>query len=158
MVAASEPPTASKGMHGYPVEEDPEMYGVMFLARYPQDFGGKDLGEVNWDQYHPTVAKLLGIKPCRWRKGQAAHVAGRMSHDRPRERRRVPDPAHAADRRGVPSQQKKAHLGGPVGPCAPDHQRIQQKPARAQREKTRDQRVPESGEHQQRLPPRATPR
>ena len=36
-----------KGMHGYPVEDDPEMYGVTFIYRYPKLIGGKDLGEVN---------------------------------------------------------------------------------------------------------------
>ncbi len=76
VVAASELPDALKGMHGYPVEEDPDMYGVMFLARYPQDFGGKDLGEVNWDQYHPTVAQLLGIKPADGAKGKPLTLPG----------------------------------------------------------------------------------
>lgn len=52
------------GMHGYPPEDDPEMYGAMLAWRYPQPFGGKDLGEVKWDQYHPTVAKWLGVKPA----------------------------------------------------------------------------------------------
>ena len=65
-----------KGMHGYPVEDDPEMYGVMFLARYPQAFGGKDAGEVNWDQYHPTVARLLGIAPAADAKGKAFALPG----------------------------------------------------------------------------------
>ena len=65
-----------KGMHGYPVEDDPEMYGVMFMARYPRPFGGQDLGEVNWDQYHPTVAKLLGIQPAAGAKGQALAMPG----------------------------------------------------------------------------------
>ena len=65
-----------KGMHGYPVETDPEMYGVTFLWRYPQPFGGKDLGEVNWDQYHPTVAKLLGIQPASEAKGQPLALPG----------------------------------------------------------------------------------
>ncbi len=75
-VAASEINGGPKGMHGYPVEDDPEMYGVMFLARYPQAFGGKDLGEVNWDQYHPTVAKLLGIKPADGARGKPLAIAG----------------------------------------------------------------------------------
>lgn len=65
-----------KGMHGYPVEDDPEMYGVMFLRRWPQAFGGKDLGEVNWDQYHPTVAKLLGVKPADGAKGKPLTLPG----------------------------------------------------------------------------------
>ncbi len=53
-----------KGMHGYPVEENPEMEGVTLLWRYPEPFGGKDLGIVRWDQYHPTAAGLLGIQPA----------------------------------------------------------------------------------------------
>ena len=59
-----------KGMHGYPVEEDPDMHGVMFLQRWPQPFGGRDMGEVSWDQYHPTVAGLLRIKPADAAKGK----------------------------------------------------------------------------------------
>lgn len=65
-----------KGMHGYPVEDDPEMYGVIFLQRWPQPFGGKDLGEVSWDQYHPTVARLLGIKPAAAAKGTPLALPG----------------------------------------------------------------------------------
>ena len=65
-----------KGMHGYPVEDDPEMYGVMFLRRWPQPFGGKDLGEVNWNQYHPTVARLLGIRPADAAKGVPLALPG----------------------------------------------------------------------------------
>lgn len=65
-----------KGMHGYPVEDDPEMYGVTFLWRYPPLFGGKDLGEVNWDQYHPTVAKLLGIHPADGAHGKPLTLPG----------------------------------------------------------------------------------
>lgn len=65
-----------KGMHGYPVEDDPEMDGVMFLQRWPRPLGGKDLGEVNWDQYHPTVARLLGIRPADAAKGTPLPLPG----------------------------------------------------------------------------------
>lgn len=65
-----------KGMHGYPVEDDPEMYGIMFLWRYPQPFGGRDLGEVNWNQYHPTVAKLLEIRPAEGARGKPLTLPG----------------------------------------------------------------------------------
>ena len=64
------------GMHGYPPEDDPEMYGALLLWRYPQPFGGKDLGEVRWDQYHPTVAKWLGIKPADGAKGLPLTLPG----------------------------------------------------------------------------------
>lgn len=59
-----------KGMHGYPVEENPEMYGVTFIWRSAPLIGGKDLGEVNWDQYEPTVARWLGIQPAADAKGK----------------------------------------------------------------------------------------
>jgi predicted AlkP superfamily pyrophosphatase or phosphodiesterase len=75
-VVAAAQAEGPKGMHGYPVEEDPEMCGVMFMARYPQPFGGQDLGEVNWDQYHPTVAKLLGIEPAPDAKGKPIPLPG----------------------------------------------------------------------------------
>ena len=75
-VAEADQVGGPKGMHGYPVENDPEMYGVMFLSRYPQAFGGKDLGEVMWDQYHPTVAKLLGIQPANDAKGKPLLLPG----------------------------------------------------------------------------------
>ena len=67
---------APLGMHGYPVEDDPEMFGAMLAWRYPQPFGGKDLGEIRWDQYHPTVAKWLGIKPADGAKGQPLALPG----------------------------------------------------------------------------------
>ncbi len=60
-----------QGMHGYPVCDDPEMYGPLILWRYPDLIGGKDLGEVDWSQLHPTVAKLLGIQPAAGATGHA---------------------------------------------------------------------------------------
>lgn len=65
-----------KGMHGYPVEENPEMYGVTLIWRYPNLIGGKDLGEVNWNQYEPTVAKWLGVQPAAEAKGQPIALPG----------------------------------------------------------------------------------
>ena len=60
------------GMHGYAVEENPEMFGPCFLWRSGGDHGGgRDLGEVRWDQLHPTVARLLGIQPAAGATGQA---------------------------------------------------------------------------------------
>lgn len=60
------------GMHGYPPEDNPEMLGIALLWRAtPTPLGAKDLGEVNWDQLHPTVARLLGIEPAEGAKGDA---------------------------------------------------------------------------------------
>ena len=59
-----------KGMHGYPIGDDPEMYGPLILWRYPDAFGGKELEGVDWSQLHPTVAKLLGIQPSPAAHGQ----------------------------------------------------------------------------------------
>ena len=50
------------GMHGYDPATNPEMMG--FFAVW--EFGKtkpKDLGAIAWDQLHPTVARLLGVKP-----------------------------------------------------------------------------------------------
>lgn len=68
-----------KGMHGYPVEENPEMEGVTLLWRDPQPIGGKDFGPVSWDQYHPTAARLLGIKPAEGAMGKALSVPGEIA-------------------------------------------------------------------------------
>ena len=59
-----------RGMHGYPIGDDPEMYGPLILWRYPDALGGKDLGEVDWSQIHPTVTKLLGIQPSAAAQGR----------------------------------------------------------------------------------------
>lgn len=58
------------GMHGYPVEDDPEMLGACFLWRAGAAAGGKDLGEVRWDQLHPTVARLLHVQPAEGADGE----------------------------------------------------------------------------------------
>jgi hypothetical protein len=65
-----------KGMHGYPVEDDPKMEGVTFIWRWPKLIGGVDLGEVDWDQYHPTVARWLGIQPAPGAKGRPIVLPG----------------------------------------------------------------------------------
>ncbi len=77
-VAASEVNGGPKGMHGYPVEDDPEMYGVMFLARLPaefrrQGFGRGELGPVSPDRGEAARDQARG-----WREGQTADVAGRI--------------------------------------------------------------------------------
>ena len=63
------PGEAPGGAHGYPVEENPEMLGLLIISRYPKPFGGKDLGAVSHLQLHPTVAKLLGIQQSDKAKG-----------------------------------------------------------------------------------------
>jgi predicted AlkP superfamily pyrophosphatase or phosphodiesterase len=52
------------GMHGYPVENNPKMYGFMAIYRSGKPLGGKDLGEVDSRRMHATVAKWLKIKPA----------------------------------------------------------------------------------------------
>jgi predicted AlkP superfamily pyrophosphatase or phosphodiesterase len=75
-VADLAPDGEPKGMHGYPVEEDPKMEGVTFIWRWPKLIGGVDLGEVDWDQYHPTVARWLGIQPAPGAKGRPIVLPG----------------------------------------------------------------------------------
>lgn len=70
------PGNTPMGMHGYPVEENPEMEGVTLLWRYPQLIGGKDLGTVEWSQYHPTAARLLGVRPAEGAAGAPLSVPG----------------------------------------------------------------------------------
>ena len=64
------------GMHGYPVEDDPEMYGATLLWRFPRLLNGKDLGAVNWSQLHPTVARWLGIQAAKGAEGQPIALSG----------------------------------------------------------------------------------
>lgn len=52
------------GMHGYDHRDDPNMYGLGLIWRYPEPLGGIDLREVNSTQLHATVARLLGIEPA----------------------------------------------------------------------------------------------
>jgi len=51
------------GMHGYDPADNEEMMGVLYVWRYPDLIGGRDLGHVHMLQLHATVAKLLSIKP-----------------------------------------------------------------------------------------------
>lgn len=57
-----------RGMHGYDVATNPEMLGF-FAIWEPGKIRAQDLGSVNWDQLHPTVAKILGISPAAGAKG-----------------------------------------------------------------------------------------
>jgi len=67
----ADPTDALQGMHGYPVEESPGMMGAFLLSRHPSPLPAQELERVGWDQLHPTVAKLLGIKPAAAAKGTA---------------------------------------------------------------------------------------
>lgn len=53
-----------RGMHGYAVEAEPRMEGFAAIWRTPDSYGGIDLGPVSNLQFHPTVAKILGIAPA----------------------------------------------------------------------------------------------
>jgi predicted AlkP superfamily pyrophosphatase or phosphodiesterase len=63
-VAAETDPKALKGMHGYDPAMDDKMQGFMALERWGSDQPGVDLGKIDTLRIHPTVAKLLGIKPA----------------------------------------------------------------------------------------------
>lgn len=53
------------GMHGWAVEDVPEMAGLLMIIRYPTPFPqSRDLGPVDMRQLHPTVARILGIQPA----------------------------------------------------------------------------------------------
>ncbi len=53
-----------RGMHGYPVEETPNMEGFILMWRSTNNWGGKNLGIVHAVQFHATVANWLGINPA----------------------------------------------------------------------------------------------
>lgn len=57
-------PASLRGGHGYALEESPDMAAVWLLQRYPNPYGGHDLGAVDARQMHPTVARLLDIEPA----------------------------------------------------------------------------------------------
>jgi predicted AlkP superfamily pyrophosphatase or phosphodiesterase len=58
------PGSALRGAHGYALADSPEMAAVWLLQRYPQGYGGQNLGAVDARQLHPTVAALLTIRPA----------------------------------------------------------------------------------------------
>jgi hypothetical protein len=51
------------GMHGYPVDSSPAMYGFLGIWRSGPGWGGIDLGHVDARRLHATVAQLLDIRP-----------------------------------------------------------------------------------------------
>jgi hypothetical protein len=53
-----------QGMHGYPPPQCADMRGLCLFWRYPDPIGGRNLGTVHTEQLHPTVARLLGIRPA----------------------------------------------------------------------------------------------
>lgn len=52
------------GGFGYPVEDSVRMSGSSIIWGYPKSPASGDLGEINYQKYHATVCKLLGIKPA----------------------------------------------------------------------------------------------
>ena len=75
-VAASEVNGSPKGMHGYPVEDDPEMYGVMLMARYPQTFRRQGFGRGELGPVPPDRGEAARHQAYSGREGQAIGVAG----------------------------------------------------------------------------------
>lgn len=53
-----------RGMHGWDVRENPEMYGFLAVWEPGQQGSGKNLGVVQWNQLHPSVARLLKVRPA----------------------------------------------------------------------------------------------
>ena len=51
-------------MHGYIPAECPEMRGLCILWRDDGSLAARDLGDVNALEFHPTVARILGIEPA----------------------------------------------------------------------------------------------
>lgn len=64
LTASPDEAQSAIGMHGYDVEENPEMNGILLVWRYRQPIGGIDLGPTHSLQLHATVAHLLGIEPA----------------------------------------------------------------------------------------------
>ncbi|MGD9633121.1 MAG: alkaline phosphatase family protein [Pirellulales bacterium] len=53
-----------RGMHSYDPAEDKEMRGIFILTRWGAKSPGRDLGPLDSLRIHPTVAKLLSVKPA----------------------------------------------------------------------------------------------
>lgn len=52
------------GGFGYPVETSIRMSGQSIIWGYPSSPATGDLGEINFEKFHATVCKLLGIEPA----------------------------------------------------------------------------------------------
>ncbi len=52
------------GGYGYPVETSIRMSGQAIIWGYPESPASGDLGEINFQKFHATVCKLLGIQPA----------------------------------------------------------------------------------------------
>lgn len=53
-----------RGMHSYDPAADKEMRGIFVLTQWGAKSPGQDIGPFDSLRIHPTVAKLLGIKPA----------------------------------------------------------------------------------------------
>jgi predicted AlkP superfamily pyrophosphatase or phosphodiesterase len=62
---------ASRGAHGYIPADCAEMNAFCVIWRYPDRMKRRDLGKVNVEQVHPTIARLLNIKPADAVKAEA---------------------------------------------------------------------------------------
>ena len=52
------------GGYGYPVETSIRMAGQAIIWGYPESPARGDLGTINFEKFHATVCKLLGIEPA----------------------------------------------------------------------------------------------
>ncbi|MEA2707802.1 MAG: hypothetical protein QOF78_403 [Phycisphaerales bacterium] len=62
---------ASRGAHGYVPAECPEMNAFCAIWRYPDRLRRRNLGKMNAEQMHPTIARLLNIKPAQGASSQS---------------------------------------------------------------------------------------
>jgi hypothetical protein len=65
---AVQPGEEPQGMHGFPADKASDMRGFMVIWRYPAPLPGRNLGTIHSEQLHPTVARLLGIRPAQGAK------------------------------------------------------------------------------------------
>jgi predicted AlkP superfamily pyrophosphatase or phosphodiesterase len=68
---ASERVGPQSGVHGYAPDESPEMNALCVIWRYPHRLKRRDLGAIRAEQMHPTVARLLNVKPANGVKAKA---------------------------------------------------------------------------------------